>query len=266
MKPTQIVAGAVLGLGLLGVGIAGINYTPEERTVVQYVDTSLESGKAEFTKDGVTQEFTYTVDNRQRQGSVRFLVHYSDGVSAIYNFLDRGFRDGTETKGMVEIDMVMAQFTWDRKTLVITSENGSVTRLGGFKPHYDKQSNIAKQIHDQWIADQEAERVAQEREERMLNNEDFDDAISRWSKKVCVRAEGLSYITSNNIISDVMNPMIRSGELKMSQANWSRWNNMNPRLRAKNVLNAMNWDCNNVMMTAYENDINQSILFNNIFN
>ncbi len=264
---TLATLGLVATVGLTGcASVTDTNTFSSESapSAVTLLQTSLSSTEATFTKDGETEEFTYSTGRRvggygydYREGQVVFMVTYSDGVMAIYNFIDRGFADGGDNKGMIEIhsifdgeikDISMAKFEWDGSTLVVTSKNGSVTKLGGFKSRYDESSTEAYKVF------QEA-RQAQER----INNETFDEAISRFSNQVCVRAEGLSYISTNNIINNVMNPMIRSGEFQMSSSNWRRWNNMNPRLRSENVTNAMIWDCNNVMQLATQNDLNNNI-------
>ena len=269
MKPIQLAAGAVLGLGLLGLGVAGINYTPEERPSVQFIDTSLADGKAEFTKDGETDSFTYTIeDTSDKWGSVRFEVTFSDGVTVTYNFLDRGFRDGGDNKGLVELDGTnLAQFTWDRETLVVTTSSGAITRLGGFKSHYTPRSQYAKGLYDEFIARQEAERIARERRERELNREDFDGAMRRLGREVCAVAETLRYINSRNV-SAAADKIVSNFE--MSQANAARWNRMSPQLRWQRIQTRMNWDCNDVAMAMHQQDIqdriNGAIIWDHIFN
>ena len=89
-----------------------------------------------------------------------------------------------------------------------------------------------------------------------VNSLDFDEMVSDLSKKVCVQAESLGYINESNIVG-VMNGILPT--YQMSAANQARWNNMNPRLRSQHVLGAMNWDCNNIMMTSAENGINDAV-------
>ena len=268
-------------VGMIGLPVLA-NITDNKTNITSPVVTETQEvvverlgrGEATYTtKEGKTETFTYTAGTRYggfgwspsfQEGNVVFTVTYSDGIVAIYEFMDRGFRDGSDTRGMVQVhsifegsvkDSSIAKFVWDGDTLVVTSKNGAITKLGGFKSRYVVSSNQAKVTF-----------MAARREREAMNNETFDEAISRFSQRVCVRAEGLSYISTNTIINNVMNPMISSGELNMSSSNWRRWNNMNPRLRSENVTNAMIWDCNNVMMLAAENDINSVILWNSVLN
>ena len=275
---TKLAAGALVALIGIG-GVATLQNNPNfvDNLKTEIIDNSLKAGEAVYiTKEGEEQNYTYEYELDDMKDTQRVLVYvtYSDGIKAGYNFVDRGFDVQEGQKNIVSIysyfggeikDVTGATFEWDRNTLVITSKNGAVTKLGGFRNIYERGSSIAKANAEAYADKLAAEQAQREREQRALNNETFDEAISRFSKRVCVRAEGLSYITSNNIINNVMNPMIRSGELQMSSSNWARWNNMNPQLRSKNVLNAMNWDCNNVMMMAYENDINNAVWGYNVW-
>jgi len=101
-------------------------------------------------------------------------------------------------------------------------------------------------------------RLERREEQQRLNDETFDQMVSRISKQACVKAEGLSYISTNTVVQNAINPVIRS--IKMSEANQRRWNNMNPRLRTQHVTGAMMFDCNNVMQVVVESDINSALL------
>ncbi len=247
----------LLTFGFIGVVVAtapkDVTTTVATTTTTVQTSSQLAAGTATFqhTTDETAKKFTYTT---QVNGIENITVTYSDGVMVNYSI---DGRDSTNTRVWITTagDTTESTVSWDGQTAILKTENNT-TKLGGFRTAFN-----------QLLSNRQGERRAEEaaqaaREERMaaFNNESFDEMVSRLSKQTCIAAEGLGYITQNTIINKAMNPIIRGG-FEMGSSNQARWNNMNPRLRSKNVLNAMNWDCNNVMMVAAENQINSAFSF-----
>jgi hypothetical protein len=238
-----LTAGILLTGATAAVVVPAINGTaaPAQRVITQ-----LANGTATFqhATAEAADEFTYTAlvwDDQIR-------VTYSDGMQVFYSPKHNANPDGKNTI-TVAGDSTSADLEWNGTEAIFTTDNNT-TKLGGFRKVFDElQAN--RQARSEWRAAQ-AERMAE------LDEESFDGMVSRLSKQVCVRAEGLSYITENTIVSQAMNPII--GNFEMSSSNSARWNNMNPQLRSKHVLGAMAYDCNNTMMMAAENGLNNAAL------
>ncbi len=267
-----IVAGVLLGAVTVG-GIAinnndtATDYNQVDRTEQVTTKTkALNPGEGTFTYRGKeTQHIGFTATSRMgghglptwltTDHKVAFMVFWEDDMKTVYNFRDRGFLDGTDSKGMVDIGDVgddasaitfePATFEFDGDTIRITSKNGSITELGGTKDLYEMQSAQAKELFDAYRAKQ-----------ALLNDETFDQMISRLSKRICVEAEGLNYINSNGIGRAAQTVL---SDFSMGPQVKARWNRMNSDLRFEHVTGAMDYDCGNLMSVVYDNDLNDSV-------
>jgi hypothetical protein len=242
-----LTAGLLLTGATAAVVVPAINGTaaPAQRVI-----TELAAGTATFQHATAETADTFTFTT-QVFGIEAVQVTFNDGVKVNYSpnstDLDQVFitTNGSTSEGTIK---------WDGQTAVITNGNNT-TKLGGFKTAFNK-------VLSNRVGERQAEEAAQAaRAERQaeLETETFDGMISRISKQVCVRAEGLSYITENSIINQAMNPVVRTG-FEASETNRARWNGMNRQLRSQQVLGAMAWDCNSVILAAAENDFNNAAL------
>ena len=239
-----LTAGILLTGATAAVVIPAINGTaaPAQRVITQ-----LANGTATFqhATDETAQQLTYTAEV---SGS-NVNVTYSDGIEVTYNL----YRV-TQPYIIVGSDATKADVSWDGTTMILKTDNNT-TKLGGFKAYVDQT-----QAHVEAVAQEEAAYLTAHAERQAeLETETFDGMISRISKQVCVRAEGLSYITENSIINQAMNPVVATG-FEASETNRARWNGMNRQLRSQQVLGAMAWDCNSVILMAAENDLNNAAL------
>jgi len=237
-----LTAGILLTGATAAVVIPAINGTAAP---IQQVITQLPNGNATFQH--VTAEtadkLTYTVTSN----SSFITVTYNDGIEA--NYTPHHSNENQVYVWVSGQDGADATLTWNGSEATIKTENNT-TVLGGFRKHYN-QMMTNRQAERAMI---EADQAAQAERTAELNEESFDGMVSRLSKQVCVRAEGLSYITNNTIVRQAMNPII--GDFEMSTSNSTRWNNMNPQLRSQHVLGAMSYDCNNTMIMAASNSLN----------
>lgn len=213
---------------------------------VEKAKPSLKAGQATFQHITAKEpdKFTYTSTN-----TAGFIsVTYSDGVVVRYS---PDARNNGKIWITVKDDTTPGDFTWDGDTLVIKTERNT-TKLGDFKQAFFK----AKTFQAKVAREDKARIEAHESKMAEINNESFDEMVSRLSKKACVVLESQSSINKYTVNKSIEQAL---QNFRMGEAAKNRWNNMNPQLRGENVRNAMIWDCNNAMGLAGQNDINNSL-------
>ncbi len=265
------VAGGLLFSANLYVVAQRASVTPAAPVVVAPTYAPLAAGTATFTPaDGETTNLTYTASTRlggygldRSWGSTpSFIINWGDGMTTGYRF----YGDNVQVQELTSEGRGASYTgTWESQggDILVTSESGAVTVLG----QLDRKLGAERvRIFDLGVR-LEAERAAERQLARRLNNETFDEMITRLTKQVCVRAEGLDYISTRNVMNaaSTILPTFPIGD-----ANQIRWNNMSPQLRQKRVTSKMNWECNDVAQVMHQNTltdtINGAIILNSIFN
>lgn len=269
------ICGAALLLGGTIVGgsiIPRLNVdTTPTPVVTAPVYIALASGNATFTpKDGEVSNLTYTSTTRlggwgldRSWGETpSFAITWGDGATTGYRF----FGDNVQVQELTSTGRgATYNGTWSAQSgdIIITSPTGAVTVLGQFEDVIDTERVRIFDIKVRLEAEEAAARQLQSR----LDSESFDDMVKRLTDKVCVRAEGLQYINTRNVVAAANDVMTT---FQIGSANLSRWNAMSGQLRFQRISSRMNWQCNNVAQLMHRNsltdNINGLIILDSIFN